>query len=96
MVTSEGIRANSSKTKAIADMQSPRTLKEMQSLSEKLAALKRRGKGVPRDEEIHSEATIANDPHKGRNTLRIPGSGNRGCECRVAYGKEGKKVSDTL
>ncbi|GJX97495.1 reverse transcriptase domain-containing protein [Tanacetum coccineum] len=41
MVTFEGIRANPKKTKAIADMQSPRTLKEMQSLSEKLAALKR-------------------------------------------------------
>ncbi|GKE06302.1 reverse transcriptase domain-containing protein [Tanacetum coccineum] len=40
MVTSEGIRANPKKTKAIADMQSPRTLKEMQSLSGKLAALK--------------------------------------------------------
>ncbi|GJW29333.1 reverse transcriptase domain-containing protein [Tanacetum coccineum] len=41
MVTSEGIRANPKKTKAIADMQSPRTLKEMQSVSGKLAALKR-------------------------------------------------------
>ncbi|GJX67369.1 reverse transcriptase domain-containing protein [Tanacetum coccineum] len=41
MVTSEGIQANPKKTKAIADMQSPRTLKEMQSLSRKLAALKR-------------------------------------------------------
>ncbi|GJW29100.1 hypothetical protein Tco_0045975 [Tanacetum coccineum] len=41
MVTSEGIRANPKKTKAIADMQSPRTLKEMQSLSGKLAAPKR-------------------------------------------------------
>nr|GEZ57231.1 hypothetical protein [Tanacetum cinerariifolium] len=41
MVTSEGIRANPKKTKAIADMQSSRTLKEMQSLSGKLAALKR-------------------------------------------------------
>ncbi|GJY82085.1 reverse transcriptase domain-containing protein [Tanacetum coccineum] len=42
MVTSsEGIRASPKKTKAIADMQSPRTLKDMQSLSEKLAALKR-------------------------------------------------------
>ncbi|GJU81539.1 reverse transcriptase domain-containing protein [Tanacetum coccineum] len=39
MVTSEGIRANPKKTKAVADMQSPRTLKEMQSLSGKLAAL---------------------------------------------------------
>ncbi|GJT09495.1 hypothetical protein Tco_0856537 [Tanacetum coccineum] len=41
MVTSEGIWANLKKTKAIADMQSPRTSKEMQSLSGKLAALKR-------------------------------------------------------
>ncbi|GKA83833.1 reverse transcriptase domain-containing protein [Tanacetum coccineum] len=41
MVTSKGIRANPKKTKAIADMQSPKTLKEMQSLSGKLAALNR-------------------------------------------------------
>ncbi|GJU44485.1 reverse transcriptase domain-containing protein [Tanacetum coccineum] len=41
IVTSEGIRANPKKTKAIADMQSPQTLKGMQSLSGKLAALKR-------------------------------------------------------
>lgn len=41
MVTSEGIQANPKKTKALIDMQSPRTLKEMQSLSGKLAALNR-------------------------------------------------------
>ncbi|GJR91005.1 reverse transcriptase domain-containing protein [Tanacetum coccineum] len=41
MVTSEGIRANPKKTKAIADMQSPRTLREMYRLSGKLVALKR-------------------------------------------------------
>lgn len=41
MVTSEGIRANPKKTRAIADMQSPKSLKEMQSLSSKLAALNR-------------------------------------------------------
>ncbi|GKC19485.1 reverse transcriptase domain-containing protein [Tanacetum coccineum] len=34
MVTSEGIRANPNKTKAIADMKSPRTLKEMQRNNE--------------------------------------------------------------
>ncbi|GKE74046.1 reverse transcriptase domain-containing protein, partial [Tanacetum coccineum] len=39
IVTSEGIRVNPKKTKAIADMQSLKTLKEMQSLSGKLAAL---------------------------------------------------------
>nr|GEY26202.1 hypothetical protein [Tanacetum cinerariifolium] len=41
MVTSEGIRANRKKTKAVADMQSPNTLKEMQSFSGKLVALNR-------------------------------------------------------
>nr|GEW56895.1 reverse transcriptase domain-containing protein [Tanacetum cinerariifolium] len=41
MVTLEGIRVNPKKTKAIADMQSPKTLKEMQSLSRKLATLNR-------------------------------------------------------
>nr|GEX14943.1 reverse transcriptase domain-containing protein [Tanacetum cinerariifolium] len=40
MITSKGIQANSKKTKAIPDMQSSRTLKEMQSLSGKLATLK--------------------------------------------------------
>ncbi|GJU97607.1 reverse transcriptase domain-containing protein [Tanacetum coccineum] len=39
MVTSEGIRANPAKTKDIAEMQSPRTWGEMQSLAGKLAAL---------------------------------------------------------
>ncbi|GJX13818.1 reverse transcriptase domain-containing protein [Tanacetum coccineum] len=39
MVTSEGIRANPKKKKAVADMQSPKTLRQMQSLSGKLAAL---------------------------------------------------------
>ncbi|GKC85582.1 hypothetical protein Tco_1141299 [Tanacetum coccineum] len=41
MVTSEGIRANPKKTRILADLQSPRTLKEMQSLARKLAALNR-------------------------------------------------------
>ncbi|GJR16180.1 reverse transcriptase domain-containing protein [Tanacetum coccineum] len=39
MVTSEGLRANPTKTKDIAEMQSPRTWGEMQSLAGKLAAL---------------------------------------------------------
>ncbi|GJZ78085.1 reverse transcriptase domain-containing protein [Tanacetum coccineum] len=41
MVTSKGIRANPTKTKDIAEMQSPRTWWEMQSLAGKLAALNR-------------------------------------------------------
>nr|GEW97375.1 reverse transcriptase domain-containing protein [Tanacetum cinerariifolium] len=41
MVTLKGIRANLKKTKAVADMQSQKTLKEMQILRGKLAALNR-------------------------------------------------------
>ena len=41
MVTSEGIRANSKKARAIIDMQSPKTLKEMQILTGTLASLNR-------------------------------------------------------
>ncbi|GJY54854.1 reverse transcriptase domain-containing protein [Tanacetum coccineum] len=41
VVTSEGIRANPEKAKAVMDMPSPKTLKQMQSLSGKLAALNR-------------------------------------------------------
>nr|GEU61770.1 reverse transcriptase domain-containing protein [Tanacetum cinerariifolium] len=40
-VTFEGIRANPNKTRALADLQTPRTLKEWQSLSRKLATLNR-------------------------------------------------------
>nr|GFA17510.1 hypothetical protein [Tanacetum cinerariifolium] len=41
MVTFEGIRANPKKTSVLADLHSPRTPKEMQSLAGKLAALNR-------------------------------------------------------
>ncbi|GKD40912.1 reverse transcriptase domain-containing protein [Tanacetum coccineum] len=41
MVTSEGIQENRKKIRALVDLQSPRMLKEMQSLSGKLAALNR-------------------------------------------------------
>ncbi|GKA42498.1 putative nucleotidyltransferase, ribonuclease H [Tanacetum coccineum] len=41
IVTSEGIRANPKKAKAVMDMPSPKTLKQMQSLCRKLAALNR-------------------------------------------------------
>nr|GEX43643.1 reverse transcriptase domain-containing protein [Tanacetum cinerariifolium] len=40
-VTLEGIRPNPKKTKSLTDLQSPRTLKEMQSLNGKLASLSR-------------------------------------------------------
>nr|GEZ10611.1 reverse transcriptase domain-containing protein [Tanacetum cinerariifolium] len=88
MVTSKGIRANPKKTKAVADMQSPWTLKEMQSLSGK--------KGVSGNEEVHSRAIVVNHPCNGRNDVRVSGSGNGGRECGVADKKKGKAMSDTL
>nr|GEW19863.1 hypothetical protein [Tanacetum cinerariifolium] len=42
MVTSEGIHANPKKTRILADLQSPRMLKEMQSLARNLIALNSR------------------------------------------------------
>ncbi|GKC16116.1 reverse transcriptase domain-containing protein [Tanacetum coccineum] len=87
MVTSEGIRANPKKTKAIVDTQSPRTLKEMQSLSGKLAALKR---------FLSCRAAVANHPSKGGNAIRICGNGNGGHKCRIASRKKEETMSDTL
>ncbi|GKB80263.1 reverse transcriptase domain-containing protein [Tanacetum coccineum] len=40
-IKKQGIRANSSKVKAVIDLESPRMLKEIQSLNGKLAALSR-------------------------------------------------------
>ncbi|GJZ45167.1 retrovirus-related pol polyprotein from transposon TNT 1-94 [Tanacetum coccineum] len=40
-IKNQGIRANPSKVKAVIDLESPRTLKEIQSLNRKLAALSR-------------------------------------------------------
>ncbi|GKE70116.1 reverse transcriptase domain-containing protein [Tanacetum coccineum] len=41
LITKQGIKANPSKVKAITDLKPPRTLKEIQSLNGKLAALSR-------------------------------------------------------
>ncbi|GJU91564.1 reverse transcriptase domain-containing protein [Tanacetum coccineum] len=41
LITKQGIRANLSKVKAVTDLYPPRTLKEIQSLNGKLAALRR-------------------------------------------------------
>ncbi|GJV89691.1 reverse transcriptase domain-containing protein [Tanacetum coccineum] len=57
MVSSEAICANPKKTRILADLQSPRMLKEMQSLAEKLAALNR---SLSADEKMHHKPPI---PH---------------------------------
>nr|GEV59810.1 hypothetical protein [Tanacetum cinerariifolium] len=102
MVTFEGIRAN---------MQSPRTLKDMQSLSGKLVALKRflsRGaeKSLPFFETLKDITKENKDEYRKRgNALRIPGSGNGGqelCSIRktgfvvVAHVQEATKASGKL
>ncbi|GKB45877.1 reverse transcriptase domain-containing protein [Tanacetum coccineum] len=64
MVTSEGICSNPKKTRVLADLQSPRTLKEMQSLAEKLAALNRflaksAERSLSADEEMHHKPPVS-------------------------------------
>ncbi|GJW69310.1 reverse transcriptase domain-containing protein [Tanacetum coccineum] len=99
MVTSEGIRANPKKTKAIADTQSPRTLKEMQSLSGKLAALKRflsrsAEKSLPFFETLKDITKENKD--EDRWTESAEKAGNGGHKCRIASRKKEETMSDTL
>ncbi|GJT47438.1 hypothetical protein Tco_0956153 [Tanacetum coccineum] len=63
LITKQGIRANPSKVKAIADTEQPKTLKDIQSLNGKLAALSRfLSKGAERK---HKRSFIR---EKGRRT----------------------------
>ncbi|GKD62015.1 reverse transcriptase domain-containing protein [Tanacetum coccineum] len=78
MITSEGIRSNPKKTKAVADMRSPMTLKEMQSLSGKLAALSRflarsAERGPPVYEAIDHGTHVVNNSGPQRDIVRIFG-----------------------
>ncbi|GJT46564.1 hypothetical protein Tco_0955279 [Tanacetum coccineum] len=69
MVTSEGIRANPKKTKAISDLQSPKTLKEMQSLSGKLASLNR---FLAKSVEEELSFSYDSEKHNEGEQARIP------------------------
>nr|GEX37714.1 protein NYNRIN-like [Tanacetum cinerariifolium] len=98
MVTSEGIRGNPKKTKAITDMQSPRTLKEMQSLSRKLAALKRflsrsAEKSLPFFETLKDITKENKDEYQwtenAKRAFQEMKSGNEGRKCRIASRKKG-------
>ncbi|GKA25131.1 reverse transcriptase domain-containing protein [Tanacetum coccineum] len=69
MVTSEGIQENPKKIRALAELQSPRMLKEMQSLSGKLAALNRLFAKLPEQRlrryfEAHPVKVITDHPIK--------------------------------
>ncbi|GJR77977.1 hypothetical protein Tco_0090342 [Tanacetum coccineum] len=75
----DGIRVNPKMRKAVADMQYPKTLKEMQSLSEKLAALNpflaksaehgKRGGCISRDEKIDNGTPLFDYPGAKRNVV---------------------------
>ncbi|GJS86116.1 reverse transcriptase domain-containing protein [Tanacetum coccineum] len=99
MVTSKGIRANPKKTKAIADMQSTRTFKEMQSLSGKLAALKRflsqsAERSLPFFDTLKNITKENKDEYRWTENAERAGNGGR--KCRIASRKKGGTVSDTL
>ncbi|GJW80626.1 reverse transcriptase domain-containing protein [Tanacetum coccineum] len=65
-----GIRANPMKTKTVADMQSPKTLKGIQSNSGKFAAFNQ--KGLPRDEEVDHRVAILDHPKARRDLVHLP------------------------
>nr|GEV08708.1 hypothetical protein [Tanacetum cinerariifolium] len=101
MVTSEGIRANPAKTKDIAEMQSPRTWGEMQSLAGKLAALNRflsrKGeKCIPRSQEDDFRPTGSNNALPKRNFVCVLSDIKRGNKCSAIGGKARKATSGTL
>nr|GEY56537.1 retrotransposon protein, putative, Ty3-gypsy subclass [Tanacetum cinerariifolium] len=77
MVTSEGIQANPKKTKVVADMQSSKTLKEMQSLSRKLAELnhflsRSVETSISRIEKPNHGTTNTNHTQLEGDSIRIP------------------------
>ncbi|GJX88251.1 hypothetical protein Tco_0340265 [Tanacetum coccineum] len=97
MVTSEGIRANPAKTKDIAEMQSPKTWGDMQSLARKLAALNREGiKRFLRTQKDYLRPTGAYNPTIEGNFVRIPSGLERSSQCSATGGKVRKAMSSTL
>ncbi|GJU05758.1 reverse transcriptase domain-containing protein [Tanacetum coccineum] len=70
VVTSEGIRANPEKAKAVMDMSSPKTLKQMQSLSGKLAALNQAAEAAFLEmKKLVSELPTLTTPKKGETLM---------------------------
>ncbi|GJW51167.1 zf-CCHC domain-containing protein [Tanacetum coccineum] len=72
IVNMKGIKVCPEKAEAVIKLQSPRTLKEVQSLNGKLASLNSRGrKGIPRHEAMHRGTANANRPKTKRGTNNI-------------------------
>ncbi|GJX41954.1 reverse transcriptase domain-containing protein [Tanacetum coccineum] len=93
LVTSEGIRENPAKTKDIAEIQSPKTWGQMQSLSGKLAALNR---FLSRTQENDSKIAISNNTVAQRSVVRLPSDIQGGVQCSTNGGEEGKAMSVTI
>ncbi|GJR15769.1 hypothetical protein Tco_0798421 [Tanacetum coccineum] len=72
IVNMKGIKACPKKAEAVIKLQSPRTLKEVQSLNGKLACLNRGGKGVPINKAIHHRTANANSTKTIRRTDNVP------------------------
>ncbi|GKE76721.1 reverse transcriptase domain-containing protein [Tanacetum coccineum] len=90
LITKQGIRTNLSKVKAITDIEQPKTLKDIQSLNGKLAALSRfLSKGAERDfANAHSANTW-------RSSNDVSRSFDRKHKCRFIREK-GKKTGSYL
>nr|GEX11104.1 hypothetical protein [Tanacetum cinerariifolium] len=92
IVTSEGIRAYPGKEKAVMDMPFLRTLKQMQSLSRKLATLNRFLSNVPRDEEIGSEFPSLTTPKKGETLMMYLAATNEAVSTVLLTKRDGRQM----
>ncbi|GJZ32513.1 putative nucleotidyltransferase, ribonuclease H [Tanacetum coccineum] len=99
-ITSEGIRANPEKAKAVMDMPSPKTLKQMQSLSEKLAALERfLSKWIEAAEaaflemkKLVSELPTLTTPKKGETLMMYLAAANEAVSAVLLTEREGRQM----
>ncbi|GJT50707.1 reverse transcriptase domain-containing protein [Tanacetum coccineum] len=100
IVTSEGIRANPKKAKAVMDMPSPKTLKQMQSLSGKLAALNRfLSKWTKAAEaafleikKLVSELPTLTTPKKGETLMKYLAVANEAVSAVLLMERDGRKM----
>ncbi|GJX33371.1 reverse transcriptase domain-containing protein [Tanacetum coccineum] len=86
-ITSEGIRANPEKAKAVMDMPSPKTLKQMQSLMTEAAE-----SSVPRDEEVGILVPTLTTPKKGETLMMYLACTNEAVSAVLLTKRNGRQM----
>ncbi|GKB12574.1 reverse transcriptase domain-containing protein [Tanacetum coccineum] len=93
VVTSEGIRANPEKAKDVMDMPSPKTLKQMQSLSGKLAALNQAAEVAFLEmKKLVSELPTLITPKKGETLIRYLAAANETVSAVLLTERNGRQM----